>query len=112
MSGDNIDQLLSEMSLDESQELRKRISQNIKAIRKRRNLSLTVYVQAEVRDSFETARKWAFERGLTKTDSNWAFAKFALLNTIQMIIDQIEKERNAPPEPLEVPVIQEEPITT
>lgn len=98
------------MSLEESQELRKRISKNIKSIRKRRNLSLTVYVQAEVRDSFETARKWAFERELTKTDSNWAFAKFALVNTIQMIIDQIEKERNAPPEQPQEGEVQEEPI--
>jgi len=99
------------MTLDESQELRKKLSKNIKAIRKRKNLSLTVYVQAEVRDSFETARKWAFERGLTKTDSNWAFAKFALLNTIQIVIDQIEKERNAPPEQPVEPEAQEEPIT-
>jgi len=98
------------MSLEESQQLRKKISKNIKSIRKRRNLSLTVYVQAEVRDSFETARAWAFERGLTKTNSNWAFAKFALVNTIQMIIDQIEKERNAPPEQPETPEVQEEPI--
>lgn len=98
------------MSLEESQNLRKKISKNIKSIRKRRNLSLTVYVQAEVRDSFETARKWAFERGLTKTDSNWAFAKFALLNTIQIVINQIEEERKAPPESPEVPENQEEPI--
>lgn len=98
------------MSLEESQDLRKKISNNIKSIRKRRNLSLTVYVQAEVRDSFEIARKWAFERKLTKTDSNWAFAKFALLNTIQIILNQIEKEHNAPPEPPEEQVDQEEPI--
>ena len=110
MSGNNIDQILSGLGLEESQELRRKISKNIKSIRKRRNLSLTVYVQAEVRDSFETARKWAFERGLTKTDSNWAFAKFALLNTIQIIIDQIEREREAPPELPEESVEQEEPI--
>lgn len=98
------------MSLEESQDLRTKISKNIKSIRKRRNLSLTVYVQAEVRDSFETARKWAFEHNLTKTDSNWAFAKFALLNTIQIILNQIEVERNAPPEPPEIPAGQEGPI--
>lgn len=98
------------MSLEESQQLRAKISKNIKSIRKKRNLSLTVYVQAEVRDSFETARKWAFERGLTKTDSNWAFAKFALLNTIQIVLNQIEAERNAPPGPLEIPAEQGEPI--
>ena len=110
MSAQDIDQILSGMSLEESQQLRAKISKNIKSIRKRRNLSLTVYVQAEVRDSFETARKWAFEQGLTKTDSNWAFAKFALLNTIQIILNQIREEREAPPEPPEVPVSQEEPI--
>ena len=110
MSGDNLDEILSEMSLDEAKELRLKLSKNIKTLRKRKNLSLTVYVQAEVRDSFETAKKWAFAGGLTKTDSNWAFAKFALLNTIQIIIDQIEKERNALPEQPEIQVIQEEPI--
>lgn len=112
MSAQNIDHILSEMSLEESQELRKKISKNIKSIRKRKNLSLTVYVQAEVRDSFEIARKWAFKQGLTKTDSNWAFAKFALLNTIQIIREQIERERNAPPELPEVQEVQEEPIIT
>ena len=110
MSVQDIDQILSGMSLEESQELRAKVSKNIKSIRKRKNLSLTVYVQAEVRDSFETARKWAFKRGLTKTDSNWAFAKFALLNTIQIVLNQIEVERNAPPEPPEIPADQEEPI--
>jgi len=110
LSGNNIDQILSEMSLEESQALRAKVSKNIKSIRKKRNLSLTVYVQAEVRDSFETARKWAFARGLTKTDSNWAFAKFALLNTIQIVLNQIKEERNAPPEPLEIPAEQGEPI--
>jgi hypothetical protein len=98
------------MSLEESQALRTKISKNIKSIRKRRNLSLTVYVQAEVRDSFEIARKWAFERGLTKTDSNWAFAKFALLNTIQIVLNQIAQERNAPPEQPQEVEVQEEPI--
>jgi len=112
LSAQDIDRLLSGMSLEESQELRKKISKNIKSIRKRKNLSLTVYVQAEVRDSFETARKWAFEREFTKTDSNWAFAKFALLNTIQMIMDQVEKERNAPLELPEALEVQEEPIIT
>ena len=110
MSAQDIDQILSNLTLEESQELRNKVSKNIKSIRKRRNLSLTVYVQAEVRDSFETARKWAFERGLTKTDSNWAFAKFALLNTVQLVLNQIEAERNATPEPLEIPANQEEPI--
>jgi len=110
LSAQDIDQILSGMSLEESQQLRLKISKNIKSIRKRKNLSLTVYVQAEVRDSFETARAWAFDHGFTKTDSNWAFAKFALLNTIQIILDQIEKERNAPPELPEAQEVQEEPI--
>jgi len=110
LSAQDIDQILSNLSLEESQELRNKVSKNIKSIRKRRNLSLTVYVQAEVRDSFEIARKWAFERGLTKTDSNWAFAKFALLNTIQIVLNQIAEERDAPPEPPEVQEVQEEPI--
>ena len=111
MSGENLDLILSELNLDEAKELRQKISKNIKTLRKRKNLSLTVYVQAEARDSFEIAKKWAFERGLTKTNSNWAFAKFSLFNTIQIIIVQIEKERNAPPEPPEIPTDQEEPIT-
>lgn len=86
------------MSLEDAKTLRQKLAKNIKSMRKTKNLSLTVYVQAEYRDSFETAKKWAYDKELTKKPSNWAFAKFALINTIKMIMTEIERERNAPPE--------------
>jgi len=97
MSGEDIDSILSSMTLDDAKVLRKKLTKNIKSMRKSKNLSLTVYVQAEYRDSFEIAKKWAHEKGLTKKPSNWAFAKFCLINTIKIVLDEIERERNAPP---------------
>ena len=46
---------------------------------------------------------------MAKKSTDWAFAKFAIKNTIKMILDEIERERNAPPEQPKIPEIPQEP---
>ena len=95
MSGQNIDMLLSELNFQETKDLKEELSKRIKAERRKKVMTLTVYVRAEYRDSFEIARQWAHEKGLTKRPSKWAFAQFAITNTIKMILEEIERERIA-----------------
>ena len=78
-------------------------------MKRRKALRITVYVEGIYRDSYETAKGWAYEKDLAKKSTDWAFAKFAIKNTIKMILDEIERERNAPPEQPKIPEIPQEP---
>ena len=109
MSGDLLNELLSDLDINDTELLRNRLTKDIKSMRKSANLSLTVFVPAKLRDQFEIAKKWAHEKKMTPSNSNYAFAKFAMANTINMIIDEIERERNAPPEQPEDPETPQEP---
>jgi threonine dehydrogenase-like Zn-dependent dehydrogenase len=80
MSGDLLNDVLSDLNIKDTEELRNKLTNDIKAMRKLGNLSLTVFVPAKLREKFETAKVWAHE------------------NTINMIVEEIERERNAPPE--------------
>ena len=103
LSSLNVESILPELSIQETKELRDKLSKNIKSMRKTNRLSLTVFVEAEYRESFEKAKRWARQKKLTKTDSNWAFSKFAITNTIKMIMEEIDREREAADEESETP---------
>jgi hypothetical protein len=109
LSGDLLNNILSDLNIQDTEELRNKLTSDIKAMRKSGNLSLTVFVPAKLRDKFEIAKKWTHEKEMTPSNSNYAFAKFAMANTINMIIDEIERERNAPPVQPEDPETPLEP---
>lgn len=109
MSGDLLNDVLSDLNIQDTEELRNKLTNDIKAMRKIGNLSLTVFVPAKLREKFETAKVWAHEKEMTPSSSNYAFAKFAMANTINMIVEEIERERNAPPEDPEDPETPLEP---
>ena len=84
---------LSELTLPELKNLRHLATKKITNIRMSKSLRVVVYLQAEVREQFETALLWAFENGLIKRKTKWSFAKFSILNTMNLIQEEIKKKQ-------------------
>lgn len=84
--------IISSISLEEAQILRKKLSKKIQFIRKQKSLRMEVYIQAEYRDAVEAAKDWAFKNSLITRNTKWTFAKFCIINTTKMILEQKAKE--------------------
>lgn len=84
--------LLEGMDLDSLKRLRQETNRKIKNEKTRLKFKANIEIPAEYREHFERAAEWAFNRKLIKTRSRWAFCKFAITNSIDFIIGQIEKE--------------------
>lgn len=87
-------ELISNISLEDAQALRKQLSTKIQYIRKQKSLRMEVYIQAEYRDAVESARAWAFEKGLITRNTKWTFAKFCIINTTKMILNKVQEEKD------------------
>jgi hypothetical protein len=98
-----------EMTMQETEDLRDKLTLSLQDMRRRKALRVTVYVEGKYRDSYEIAKKWAHEKKLTKRPTDWAFCKFAITNTIRTVLEEAERERNAPPEQPEDPETPQEP---
>lgn len=81
---------LEGMDLDSLKRIRAEATRKIKNERMRLKFKVNIEIPAEYRECFETAAEWAYNRKLTKTRSRWAFCKFAITNSIDFIIGQIE----------------------
>ena len=102
------DDLPSDKTMLETEQLRDELTRNLQEMRRKKALRITVYVEGKYRDSYETAKKWAHEKKLTKKPTDWAFCKFAITNTIRSVLEEAERERNAPPEDPEEPETPQE----
>ena len=73
--------------------LREETVKELKKVRLKGRLKFAIYLPKENRESFEIALRWAHTKGLIAKPTNWAFTKFAVMNVIEMINNEIEKER-------------------
>jgi len=88
-------EVIADMSIEEVKILRKQLASKMEHYRKTKSLRMEVYIQAEYRDAVEKARAWAFEKGLIARNTKWTFAKFAIINTTKLILEELEKEKIA-----------------
>jgi len=88
-------EVIADMSMDDIKQLRKKLAVKMESIRKIKSLKMEVYIQAEYRDAVEKAKAWAFKKGLIARDTKWTFAKFAIINTTKMILEEMDKEKMA-----------------
>lgn len=84
--------VLEGMDLDSLKKVRQEANRLIKNEKTKLKFKANVEIPAEYRALFEKAVEWAHERELIKTKSRWAFCKFAITNSIDFIMGQIEKE--------------------
>ena len=80
------------MGLDEKIKLRKEIQKQISKDRQNKNLRITTFIPALKINDFINAKNWAFKKGFFAKNTNWAFTKFAVLNTIDLILSEIKTE--------------------
>ena len=80
------------MGLDEKIKLRKEIQKQISKDRLNKNLRITTFIPALKINDFNHAKEWAFNKGFFAKNTNWAFTKFAVLNTIDLILGEIKTE--------------------
>lgn len=80
--------------LNKLKEIRDAATKQIKRLRDEKTIRIPAYVPAELRESLDTAVEYAFLNGFIKKQTRWAFAKFAVANTITLIINQKKEEDN------------------
>lgn len=87
------DETLSAMDIEDKKNLRKILSADITKDRRTKSLRMEVYIPAEFALSVQTAKDWAFDKELIARNTKWTFAKFCIINTVRMILAQMEKEK-------------------
>jgi len=78
--------------LNKLKEIRDAATKQIKRLRDENTIRIPAYVPAELRESLDSAVEYAFLNGFIKKQTRWAFAKFAVANTITLIINQKKEE--------------------
>jgi len=87
-----IKQSIDNMDINDIVELRKIASNKIKNIRKTNTIKIQTFVPATKHAALKRAQKWAFEQGLIEKDTTYGFAKFSIMNTIDLIMQRIANE--------------------
>ena len=78
--------------LNKLKEIRDAATKQIKRLRDEKTIRIPAYVPAELRESLDEAVKYAFVKGFIKKPTRWGLAKFALANTITLLINQKVQE--------------------
>lgn len=93
MDKTTFESIVSDISLNDAKDLRKLLSSEIKRINRQKSIHMEVYIQAKYVDAVMSAKQWAFENGLIARNTKWTFAKFCIINTTKMILNQMEKQK-------------------
>ncbi len=84
---------LDSLDLNALKKLLEEVNCRIKNEKSKNMFKTNVTIPAEYRGHFEAATEWAYKRNLINKRSRWAFCKFAIINTINFILGEIEKEK-------------------
>lgn len=88
-----IKELLENVDYDDLKDLRNEATKKLSDVRNRDRLFFRIYLPKEHVENFERAVDWAVKKGMIKKKTRWAFAKFCVLNVIDQILLEIEKEK-------------------
>lgn len=83
---------ISLLTLEDKLTLRKKVQQEISLERRNKNLRIETFIPALKINDFIQAKEWAFSKKFITKNTNWAFTKFAVLNTIDLILTEIKAE--------------------
>lgn len=93
MVKDSLKKLIENIDYNDLKDLKKEATRKLSFVRSRDRLYFRIYLQKEFVEKFERAKDWAFTKGLIKKKTRWSFAKFAIMNIIDQIITEIDKEQ-------------------
>uniref|UniRef100_A0A6M3Y5S2 Uncharacterized protein n=1 Tax=viral metagenome TaxID=1070528 RepID=A0A6M3Y5S2_9ZZZZ len=89
MNHEGIENTIDGMDINDILTLRKIATKQIKKLRKSKTKKIQTFIPATKHNELIRAQKWAFDKGLIEKDTLYGFSKFAILNTVDMIIKQI-----------------------
>lgn len=92
----DIKKLIGSISYDDLKFLRNESTRELSKVNLQDRIKFTVYLQKNYVEKFERALGWAFNRGLIRRKTRWAFTRFAVTNVIDMIVREMEKEGITP----------------
>ncbi|MBU1067652.1 hypothetical protein KKE60_07675 [Patescibacteria group bacterium] len=75
-----------------AKKLRDQLSKRISKIRTTDTLQITTFISAEKINALEQAIQWAYENKLLKKKTRYAFLKFAVENTIKLILTERNRQ--------------------
>lgn len=93
MEKQDIKTLIESISYDDLKLLRNESTRELSKVNLQDRIKFTVYLQKSYVEKFERALGWAFKRGLIQRKTRWAFTKFAIMNIIDQIITELDKEQ-------------------
>uniref|UniRef100_A0A6M3M8I5 Uncharacterized protein n=1 Tax=viral metagenome TaxID=1070528 RepID=A0A6M3M8I5_9ZZZZ len=80
------------MDILSAKKLRTQLSKRISAIRVTDTIRLVTFVSAEKKTVMDIGIQWLYDNQLIKKKSKYAFLKFAVENTLKLILDEREKQ--------------------
>jgi len=80
------------MDILSAKKLRVQLSKRISAIRVTDTIKLVTVVNAEKKAVMDIGIQWLYDNKLIKKKSKYAFLKFAVENTLKLILDEREKQ--------------------
>jgi len=80
------------MDILSAKRLRTQLSKRISAIRVTDTIRLVTFVSAEKKTVMDIGIQWLYDNQLIKKKSKYAFLKFAVENTLKLILDEREKQ--------------------
>ena len=80
------------MDILSAKKLRTQLSKRISAIRETDTIRLVTFVSAEKKTVMDIGIQWLYDNQLIKKKSKYAFLKFAVENTLKLILDEREKQ--------------------
>lgn len=80
------------MDILSAKRLRTQLSKRISAIRETDTIRLVTFVSAEKKTVMDIGIQWLYDNQLIKKKSKYAFLKFAVENTLKLILDEREKQ--------------------
>jgi len=94
MDSMGITESIDHMDINDIVKLRKIASNKIEKIRKTNTIKIQTFVPATKHAALKKAQTWAFEHNLIEKNTTYGFAKFSIMNTIDLIMQKIEMEEN------------------
>ena len=93
MDQNDLKKFIENVDYDDLKLLKKLATKKVSSVRNRDRMFFRVYLQKEYVEKFERTLDWAFSHGVIKKRSRWGFAKFALVNVMDMIEEEMKKEQ-------------------
>jgi len=93
MDQNDLKKIIESVDYNDLKLLKKLATKKVSSVRNRDRMFFRVYLQKEYVEKFERTLDWAFSHGVIKRRSRWAFAKFAIVNVMDMIEEEMRKEQ-------------------